>query len=1390
MASNTRLLLQELHKKPNVRGDEYGVVITFKRSLPASATSRPSADTLRGAVARPRPRPSSLESQAIGTAKAAFTDMRHVANIDRESILAKLKGHRIVPELPLGFASTERLDFRINVEDEFRDRALEFAPEPEIPAEGVEAPQAVKLSQRAILDTSTKSPRKGATAAAAAAAEALEAAEAEAEPFNMQLEKEGAAVPTQKLVVRQRKPKVPKEPVISVSAAAAVATEEVTKIAKKAKDDAKQDDKFALSTAIKIGDEIVSERLPQIRALPQIQASDFYMNNRAKFIQYINALFHTYREELTSGESDISCEALYGGDDSASVSLLTHQKIVRDYLNIFSPYRGLLLFHGLGSGKTCSSIAIAEGLKTFKKIIVMTPASLRMNYMEEMKSKCGDLMYKKNQFWEFIDSHGNAELSETLSSILGINKSFVVKQGGAWLVNVKKPSNYETELTPGERVMVDKQINEMIREKYEFVNYNGLRSEYIKKWSVDYTQNPFDNKVVVIDEAHNFVSRIVNKLKRPTSMAYRLYDFLLSAQNAKVILLTGTPIINYPNEIAVLFNILRGNIDNWVFTINEAANAPGAPAKINLDTFKYVFGLTAGVGSGSGSGAGAGARKGVGAAAAGAGAGGNFAKGVGLSFDNMEYNARTKKLLITRNPFGFVRDYDPVSAKYKGVIRRGDPSAESGNAAGELALSIPDTTATENGVLSDAAFEQAIVRKLRDNGIQVISASSNKQPPYNALPSNKDEFNSFFIDPVTLELKNRDLFIRRVLGLTSYFRSAQEKLLPTYDPEMNFHVIEAEMSDYQFGIYSRIRDIERNRESQMKKNAKRGGPEKGKKAGAQGAAGAGAGVGTLYDDVSSTYRIFSRAFCNFVFPKGIHRPLPGDTEIATEAISKAAELGGDVEQVEDLAERVSRVFTKGLGAGAGATAGPAKRGRKPKSAAAAAGAGEGGAESEEIDENMVDGVEIDEDNEETIITGEVSDEAPIARLTDESDKSAAAGAAVPEKVSKKDYVVQYQAAIAAAMHNLELHASEYLTPDKLATYSPKFLHMLQNILSTEDDERRTGLHLIYSQFRTLEGIGILKLILEANGFSQFKIKQSSLGDWTLDMTPEERARPCFALYTGTETPEEKEIVRNIFNSKWKNVPKTLLDVITPSYSNNISGQVIKILMITASGAEGINLRNVRYVHITEPYWHPVRTEQIIGRARRICSHIDLPEDLRTVDVFLYVSRFSGRQIAADNDDSLNIRMNDRSKTDNVTPMTTDQSLFEISNIKARITKQILTAVKESSFDCMIHANPDSKERLNCYNFGPDVNEESLTYKPDINTDDDDTSSRLNKKVVKTTLNELTISGKKYAIDPATKFIYDFEQYKMNNLVKLGKLLEIPANPKTGEPAKYNFIPDY
>ena len=62
---------------------------------------------------------------------------------------------------------------------------------------------------------------------------------------------------------------------------------------------------------------------------------------------------------------------------------------MRDYINLYTPYRGLLLYHGLGSGKTCTSIGVAEGLKTKKKIVVMTPASLEANYL------CGNVRILK-----------------------------------------------------------------------------------------------------------------------------------------------------------------------------------------------------------------------------------------------------------------------------------------------------------------------------------------------------------------------------------------------------------------------------------------------------------------------------------------------------------------------------------------------------------------------------------------------------------------------------------------------------------------------------------------------------------------------------------------------------------------------------------------------------------------------------------------------------------------------------------------------------------------------------------------------------------------------------------------------------------------------------------
>jgi Helicase conserved C-terminal domain len=973
---------------------------------------------------------------------------------------------------------------------------------------------------------------------------------------------------------------------------------------------------------MEIKGELVGKRLPR-RPLPSVSASHYYMNNRQKFVNFINELFLTYHDEISSKKEQISCDPAA----NAEFSLLTHQKIVRDYLNIYTPYRGLLLYHGLGSGKTCSSIAMAEGLKTFKNVIVMTPASLRRNYIEEMK-KCGDEIYKKNQFWEFIPIINKTDpMIQTLVAILQLKQEVIIKMRGAWLVNVKKPSNYVS-LSSDEKESLDHQIEQMIAAKYTFLNYNGMRMSHLKSLSSDFTQNPFSNHVVIIDEAHNFISRIVNKLKRPTSLSIRLYELLMTAENVKIILLTGTPVINYPNEIAIIFNILRGYIKTWKFPLQIVSQS-----KIDKKALVKIFeGLN--------------------------------------TLDYMDYNDTSHVLTVTRNPFGFLNVDE--KGQYNGVLGV-SPEGESPN-------------------LTDTDFEKLVIDTLKTRNINVAPGSITIET-FKALPDSLDAFRSYFINSETGQVKNINMFQRRILGLTSYFRSAQEQLMPKYDKDMDFRVIEVPMSDHQFVAYEKARSAERNLEKKSKSRKKPGAKTSGAGAGGEGKG------DDIYEDAVSTYRIFSRLFCNFVFPTEIGRPLPKEDE--------------DVE----------------------------------------------GAIRNRVNEEDVDAIKASErlDNP----NGE--------HTTDEIEELA-------QEISAK-VDTTYDKRIVAALIRLKAGMMKFLTKSpqgELQTYSPKFLAMLENI----QDPHHQGLNLIYSQFRTLEGIGIFSLVLEANGFARFKIRKNDSGNWVCDISDADQGKPMFALYTGTETDEEREIIRNVFNSTWDYIPVSIREQLAPKSTNNFMGQIIKVLMITASGAEGISLRNVRYVHIMEPYWHPVRIEQVIGRARRICSHNDLKDEkLRTVHVMLYIMSFTPKQMS--DDSSLELRLNDVSKRDSKKPLTTDQSLFEISTIKEEINRQLLMAIKEASIDCSIHRNVASKEKLKCFSFGI-VNSNKFSYAPSIDTEESDASMAQNTKETELKLVKisLTIGGVKsdYAFDKKTNVVYDYNSYLAvkdmgGEPLMVGKILE-------------------
>jgi flagellar biosynthesis GTPase FlhF len=315
------------------------------------------------------------------------------------------------------------------------------------------------------------------------------------------------------------------------------------------------------------------------------KASGYYMTNRGLFIRELNKLFEPHAAELAKvNDADVSCDKRSTED----FEILTHQRVVRDYLNLYSPYRGLIIYHGLGSGKTCTSIAVAEGMKSEKQIIVMTPASLKSNFFSELK-KCGDDIYRKNQKWIKVQVTQKKDASQ-IKKIIGLDEEYIL-ENGVWLGKKTGDGNKFEDLTPAEQIEVDKQLDLMIRKKYNDINYNGLNGRKLNEITDNGKINPFDNKVVIIDEVHNFVSRIVNKVKKPDSLSYRLYDYLMSAQNVKIVFLTGTPIINYPNEIAILFNMLRGYIKTWTFLVQQTTSEKVDRDKI-LEFFKkggFIF---------------------------------------------------------------------------------------------------------------------------------------------------------------------------------------------------------------------------------------------------------------------------------------------------------------------------------------------------------------------------------------------------------------------------------------------------------------------------------------------------------------------------------------------------------------------------------------------------------------------------------------------------------------------------------------------------------------------------------------------------------------------------------------------------------------------------------
>lgn len=846
----------------------------------------------------------------------------------------------------------------------------------------------------------------------------------------------------------------------------------------------------------------------------------------------------------------------YPARTSAPTAFL-QQKVVRDLLQHRSPYRGLLLYHGLGSGKTCTAISVTDPVAfSGRKVVVMLPASLATNFVNELKN-CGNLAR-----WSCVELDtevaGDAAAWSVLKRAFHLAADFVRRHctpdkkvpnrlriwvpwvpKAAGTVRTSAEKRYKN-LDEDEKRVVDKTCDHIMPGVYPFIKYNGLKTGDLAKYTTRY----FENATVVIDEAHNFISQATHV----HTINHRLYENIKAARGVRVVLLSGTPVIGHPIELAYALNLLRGDMRTLELTLEATAPFPTLAAVKERLGERRLNGLP-----------------------------------LTAYLDDVRTVAAHRRILLTFLPHGYVW-------------------------GGAGAAVVPQAWG-----LSVDQFEKRLAELFAGT-----APAAARVLHHDAFPTDREAFNELFLDlsdPQRPRVRNEDLFIRRSLGLVSYLRNTDKgDVYPRVDATV---VVDVPMTGHQFETYEKFRNKELEMEqAQARRKARMG-----------------AAADDPFNRPTSVYRAFSRMACNFAFPKEVARPFPTDMRMAQRQM--------DLEEGER----------------------------------------------------------------------DVEPDAP----------GAPAAAADKKKAAEAKLQDAYEEALTKAMATVAERGDRYLTEEAMAdAYAPKMAAALHDI------HESPGKTLLYSQFRTVEGIGMFRLALAQAGWRELTVTKGGNGGWALADAGVMDARYAGKRYVVLDSDRERsEVLMRVFNGSFggaKGIPASLRRGLAAhgyeTMADNYYGEMVSLVMISQSGAEGISLKHVRRVLIMEPFWNDVRIEQVIGRAARAYSHVELPEDERVVEVRMYNSVFTKEQVER----SFTIQTHDLG-------ITSDTHVLRLAQRKTTIIGHFLNWMQRGAVDCRILAK-NNRARTGpsgaCYAFPANRPRDDLAYLPAM-ADDVAAQERLDRR---------------------------------------------------------------
>lgn len=242
----------------------------------------------------------------------------------------------------------------------------------------------------------------------------------------------------------------------------------------------------------------------------------------------------------------------------ADFEISPHQAFVKNFMSFQTPYNSLLLYHGLGTGKTFSAIGVCEEMRMYlkqigmsKRILIVASPNVQNNFRLQLFDE--RKLTLENGLWTMRDPVSVKLLREVNPmSMKGLSKEKIVSQiqtliGHSYLfLGYIEFANYIEKVCVGHSSKRD----DRSREKCEISGKDGSRRK------IQNLKQEFNNRLIVIDEVHNIriSSDSENKI-----VAEQLFNLVKYADNLRLLLLSATPMYNSYTEIVWLLNLMNMN---------------------------------------------------------------------------------------------------------------------------------------------------------------------------------------------------------------------------------------------------------------------------------------------------------------------------------------------------------------------------------------------------------------------------------------------------------------------------------------------------------------------------------------------------------------------------------------------------------------------------------------------------------------------------------------------------------------------------------------------------------------------------------------------------------------------------------------------------------------